>query len=116
MEKLKVSNFILLHGILLMYSLCGIFSKLASSVEFLSLQFIFYYTMVLLILFVYAIFWQQILKKVPLTTAFANKAVTVIWGMVWGTFIFKEKIQFTMIIGAILIFIGIYLVVSDNGR
>jgi len=114
MEKSKISNFILLHGILLIYSFGGIFSKLASATEFLSLKFILYYGVILLILSLYAIFWQQVLKRIALTTAFANKSVTVIWGMVWGAFIFREKIKFTMIIGSILIFYGIYLVVSDN--
>jgi len=114
MEKSKIANFILLHVILVMYSFGSIFSKLASSYEFLSLRFIIYYGVIILILFLYAMFWQQILKKLPLTTAFANKSITVIWGMVWGALIFKETIKFTMIIGTIFIFYGIYLVVSDN--
>lgn len=114
MERSKMTNFILLHGILLIYSFGSIFSKLASSTEFFSLRFVFYYGMVLLILFAYAIFWQQVLKKFSLTVAFANKSITVIWGMIWGAYIFKEKIKAAMLIGAILIFYGIYLVVNDN--
>ena len=67
----------------------------------------------MLILGIYAIFWQQILKKFTLTTAFFNKAVIVIWGMIWGTLFFKEKITLNMIIGAIIVLIGISLVVKD---
>ncbi len=107
-------DFILLHVILLIYSFGGIFSKLASTEEFLSLKFVFYYSIVLLVLFLYAIVWQQILKRIALTTAFANKSITVMWGMALGASFFKEKITITMIIGTVFIFYGIYLVVSDN--
>ena len=33
---------------------------------------------------------EQILKHLPLTVAYANKPVSLIWGMIWGTFIFGE--------------------------
>ena len=49
-----------------------------------------------------------------LTTAYANKAVLVIWGMVWGNLIFQEAISVQMILGAIIILVGVYLVVSEN--
>ena len=65
-------------------------------------------------IFLYAIFWQQIIKKLPLVTAYANKAVTVVWGIVWGILYFNEKITFMKIIGAIIIIIGVYIVVSSG--
>ena len=67
-------------------------------------------------LFVYAIVWQQLLKKLPLVTAYANKAVTVIWGIVWGYFFFNEGITIYKLIGAVVIVIGVYLVVSSDGE
>ena len=50
----------------------------------------------------------------PLTVAYANKPVSLIWGMVWGTLIFKEGITWKMILGAVIIFAGICLVVSED--
>ena len=73
-----------------------------------------WYFAVLLIMAVYAVIWQQILKKLPLTVAYANKPVSLIWGMVWGTLIFKETITWNMILGAVIIFAGIYLVVTAD--
>ena len=32
----------------------------------------------------YAFGWQQVIKHLPLTTAYANKAVTVVWGILLG--------------------------------
>ena len=104
---MKIKTLLFLHVILLLYSSSNIFSKLAGIQEFLSLQFFIYYGIVLLILFIYAILWQKVIKLLPLTTAFANKAVTVIWGIVFGMFIFGESLSLGKVIGSILIILGI---------
>jgi len=114
MSKYKLKDFLFLHIVLIMYSVGAIFSKIAASKEFLSLQFIFYYGLVIVVLFLYAILWQQILKKLPLTIAFANKAIVVVWGIIWGKLLFGEIIKLNMVIGAIIIVVGIYCVVADN--
>ena len=77
----RAKTLIALHLLLLVYSLSGIFSKNAAHEPFLSPMFILLYGGMLAILFIYAIGWQQILKRLSLSMAFANKAVTVIWGM-----------------------------------
>lgn len=105
---------IILHIVLAIYSLLGISSKLASETTFLSLKFILLYSIVLCNLFGYAIIWQQILKKVSLVTAYANKAATIIWGIIWGAVFFQESICVKKIIGVIIIIFGIYFVVSSD--
>ena len=110
----KIIPFIYLHILLFIYSLGAICSKLAGEQAFLSFKFILFYGLVLANLFLYAIIWQQILKKMSLVTAYANKAITVVWGMLWGILLFKEKITVWNIIGAIIIIIGIVLVVTDD--
>lgn len=114
MKKEYIKPIILLHVLLLVYSFGGISSKLAGSEPFLSFRFSLFYGIVLFLLFAYAILWQQILKKLPLVTAFANKAVTVIWGIVWGALFFREEITISKIIGALVIIAGVYLVVSAD--
>ncbi len=105
---------IILHIILALFSVSGIFSKLAAGEEMLSGKWIIYYGAVLAFLFVYAIAWQQIIKMMPIVTAYANKAVMVIWGIVWGFLFFGEKITVQKIIGAIIIIAGVYLVVTGD--
>ena len=107
-------SFIYLNLILIIYSLSTVISKFAAQNEFLSAKFTVLYLIAILLLFLYAIFWQQIIKKMNLTVAYSNKAVTVIWGMVWGSIFFKESITLKMILGAFIILLGVYLVVSDN--
>lgn len=115
-NKEKIMPFVQLHILLFLFSLGSVCSKIAGQAEFLSMKFIIFYGLVLVILFGYALVWQQILKKLPLVTAYANKAVTVIWGLLWGTIIFKEQITIWNILGAAIIIFGIYMVVSaDEG-
>ena len=115
-HALKKSTFLLLHISLLFSSLSGVCSKKASGCtdHIFSLPFIFWFGLVFVIMFGYAIIWQQILKRMPLTVAYANRPVTLIWGIVWGALIFGERITWNMIAGAAVIFAGIYLVTSDN--
>ena len=105
----RAVTLIALHLLLLVYSLSGIFSKNAAHEPFMSLPFILLYGGMLVILFIYAIGWQQILKRLSLSAAFANKAVTVVWGMVWGFFIFGEAISALNLLGAALVIGGVVL-------
>lgn len=112
----KKSTYLLLHISLLFSSLSGVCSKLASGYadHIFPLQFIFWFGLVFVIMFGYAVIWQQILKRMPLTVAYANRPVTLIWGIIWGALIFGEKITWNMIAGAVVIFAGICLVTSEN--
>ena len=66
-------------------------------------------------LVVYAFGWQQVIKHLPLTTAYANKAITVVWGILLGFLLFGESITLRQFIGAAVIIVGIVLFVrADN--
>ncbi|MCR5001604.1 MAG: EamA family transporter [Lachnospiraceae bacterium] len=110
----KARYLIILHIILALFSVSGIFSKRAAAEDMLSLNWMINYGVVLFVLFIYAIAWQQIIKKMPIVTAYANKAVMVIWGIVWGYVFFNEAITVPKIIGAVIIIAGVYLVVTGD--
>lgn len=112
--KEKFGVFIQLHILLLIYSIGGICSKLASKEDFFSLEFLCIYGILFLILVFYAIMWQQILKKMKLVTAYANKSVTIIWAMIWGVLVFKEELTIFNIVGTLIIILGIVLVVTGE--
>ena len=116
MEKIKKNykTLLSLQLLLAFYSLSSVCSKMAAQEEFLSAKFILYYGAVILFLGIYAVVWQQILKKLPLVMAYMNKAVTVIWGMIWGVVFFGESITFNKIIGCFIIVVGVCLVVSEK--
>lgn len=114
--KSRIRVFFALHVLLFVYSLSGLFSKSASSQTFLSLPFILLYGGMLFILFVYALGWQQIIKRLPLTVAYANKAITVVWGIVWGCLLFGESVSLTSLIGAGLVIAGVVLFAVADGQ
>lgn len=118
LEKSKLKVFFLLHIMLMIYSMSGICSKLASEQEFLSVKFCTYYLVIILLLGFYAIGWQQIIKRIPLTTAFANKAVTVVWGVIWGLVFFNEPITWGKVLGAVLVIAGVvlYAMAEEKGN
>ncbi len=109
MKKHDLKVYFLLHLMLMVYSMSGIFSKHASQEKFLSPKFCIYYAGVIVILGLYAIAWQQIIKRLPLTSAYANRAVTVIWGLIWGVLFFHEQVDLGKIIGVLLIVGGIVI-------
>lgn len=107
--KNKFAAFFLMHFGFLVYSSYAILGKLASKEDFLSLNFISYYAAVVFILAVYAFLWQKVLKVFSLSVAASNKAITIIWGILFGRLIFNESIKPTMVAGAVIILCGIFL-------
>lgn len=108
--------FLYLHLFLMLYSTGGIVSKLAAGQPFLSLSFILLYGTQILILAFYAVGWQQFIKRMPLSVAYANKAVTVIWGCIWGVLIFHEHLTVGKVLGGLVVLCGVALYGYADGK
>ena len=108
--------FFALHLLLVLYSCSGVLSKLASRYACLSAGFCICYAGIIALLGIYAICWQQIIKRMPLTTAYANRAITVVWGMVWGVVVFKEHLGILQVAGGIVVLIGVALFASSDSE
>ncbi len=105
----RTKTLLLLHVLLLCYSLADVASKMAAGFDLLSVGFVVCYGIVLLILAGYALGWQQIIKRMPLTTAYANRGITVVWGIFWGAVFFHEPVTVGKLVGAAMIIAGIAL-------
>lgn len=116
MPKSERRALIGLHLLLAVYSLSDVCSKTAAGAPFMSFRFLFFYGCVLGLLGVYAICWQQVIRRLPLTVAFANRAVTVVWGIVWGVLFFREQVSPLRLVGAALIMAGVVLFARADGR
>lgn len=113
-KKKEVKDYLLLNILLMGYSFSGICSKLASNEIVFSWRWSIFYGISVIILFGYAIIWQNILKRLPLVNAYANKAITIIWGIIWGKIFFHEPVTIKKIIGSVILGIGIYYVISEE--
>ena len=61
----------------------------------------------------YAFLWQQILRFVDLQVAYANKAVGLLWSLVWSVVLFHEKLTLRSGAGLLVVIAGV-LLVSDR--
>ena len=107
---------LLMHVLFLIYSMSSVISRKIGSAAFLSREFIVGYLLIFLCLGIYALGWQQVLKALPLSQAYANKAVVVIWGIFWGRVLFGEQITPARVVGAALIMAGVLLFATEDGK
>ena len=80
----------------------------------MSFQFILYYGLEMVILGVYAIVWQQLIKKFEISVAYANKAMGLLWSIVWAILIFKDTVTIKNVIGVVIVIIGTMIVNSED--
>lgn len=104
---MKLKDFIFVQFTVLIFSAGSIFSKYASYEPFLSFRYILFMGLEVFTLGVYAILYQQILKRMSLTTAYAHKGTTILWSMLLGYLFFHETVTLTNFIGAVVVMAGI---------
>ena len=112
----SVLYFIGLHVCIWIYSLVSILNKLSAGYPFKSLQYLGLFASMIFVLFVYAILWQQVIKKFKISVAYCNKSVTIIWATIYAVFIFGEKITLKMMIGILMIVAGVIVISFKNSR
>ena len=113
MKEKRLITFLVLQLSAIIYSLSGVFSKLASFYDFLSFHFFINFLLEIGLLSLYAFLWQQIITKLDLSIAYANKSISLFWSIIFSVIIFREFISINNIIGVFFIIIGVYLVNRD---
>ncbi len=109
MNKSHIKDFLLLQISFLVYSLSSLVGKFSAGYEVMSVGFIGFYALEIVILGIYAILWQQAIKKYELSIAYANKAVTLIWALIFGATVFKDAVKPHHIIGIAIVIAGIVI-------
>ena len=103
-----VVSVVALVGVNLIYACTSIFTKLASTEELLSLPYLLYLTGAVFVLELYAILWQQLLARIPLSKAYMFKGTSLIFVLLFSAFFFNETITINNIIGSLIIVFGIF--------
>lgn len=114
MKKISPKLILALQLVVMLYTLSSVAAKMASDQAFLSLPFIVYYGVEILILGFYAIAWQQIIKRCDLSVAYANRSMAILWSLVWTVIFFHEALTVKNIIGVLIVFAGTMIVNSDG--
>ncbi len=114
MKKISPKLILALQLVVMLYTLSSVAAKMASGQAFLSLPFIVYYGVEILILGFYAIAWQQIIKHCDLSVAYANRSMGILWSLIWTVLFFHEALTVKNIIGVLIVFAGTMIVNSDG--
>ena len=115
-KKTTLIDIVLLEVSVVVYSLSTVAANMASKQEFLSLKYILFFGLDFCILGVYAILWQQVIKKFQLSIAYANKAVTLLWSMLWNFIIFSQGITPGKVAGVLLVMVGVVVMNMGEGK
>ncbi len=107
MKKIRPVDILLLQSAVVIYSLSTVAANFASKYDFLSPKYILFLGLDFLFLAAYAVLWQQLIKKFQLSIAYANKAMTLMWSMLWNWIIFSRGITAGRVIGVVLVTAGV---------
>ena len=73
-----------------------------------------WFIIAVVLLGIYAVIWQLILERLPLTTAYLRRGISYILIFVWAILIFGETITLQQIVGIAVITIGMVVSMSDE--
>ena len=113
-EKLRLKDILILQAVVMIYTLSSVMAKLASGQESFSALFLLFYLVELLILGVYALLWQQMIKKFELSVAYTNRAMALLWSMLWAVVLFRDRVTVKNIIGVAFVIAGTVIVNSGD--
>ncbi len=113
--KKQVQAVLYLQGIIIVYTFSGVFGKLATRGHaFMSPEFLLWVFADILVLGIYALLWQQALKRFDLHVAYANRSMATVWGLVWAAVVFGEQVTPMNVAGTACILAGTFLVNADD--
>lgn len=99
----------MLIGINMLYACVSLFTKYASQQEFMSWNYMLGLIGAVGVMGLYAILWQQVLKRIELSLAYMFKGTSLIFVMLLAYLLFSEQITWNNVVGAIIIISGIVL-------
>lgn len=116
MEKIKY--YLGMQILNIIYSLSSVILKLASAAwknqGLFSGKMLFYMLLFVLLMGIYAFFWQKVIKRISLSTAYLSKGLNLFWTLLWAKLIFGELITIPNLLGTGIIFCGTLMVTADE--
>jgi len=98
-----------LIGVNFIYACTSIFTKMASGQEMLSWPYLLWIAGAVGVMGLYALLWQQVIARLPLSTAYMFKGTSLIFVLLFSALLFGETITLNNIIGSMIIIMGIVL-------
>lgn len=102
-----------LVGINALYACVSVFTKYASEQIVLSARYILAFVGAVGVMGIYAVLWQQVLRRIDLSIAYMFKGTSFVFVMLLAFCLFEEPVTWQNIIGACIIIIGIVLYAKE---
>ena len=96
------------------YSMSGLFTKLAAGYAFFSFSYFSCLAGVLAVLGLYAVLWQVALKRVPLSVAYPFRSLGVVYGLAIAGFAFHEPVTWQNILGGAIVMFGLFIMTTGK--
>ena len=117
MNRLQwIKNILILQAVVVIYTLSSVVAKVATENKLFSFSFFLFYGLEIAILGVYAIFWQQMIKRFDLSIAYANRAMALLWSALWAVVLFRETLEPKQLAGIALVILGTVIVNTDTPK
>lgn len=113
-NKMKWKNVLQLQAVVVIYTISSVMAKTASMHKDNKLLFLLFFGMEFVMLGVYAILWQQMIKRFELSVAYANRAMAILWSMIWAVIFFHDQITVRNLLGVAIVIAGIMLINTDK--
>lgn len=114
-KRITMKDILILQLIIMIYTFSSICAKLASGQETL-FRLLLFTGLEFLCLAVYAILWQQAIKKFDLSVAYANRAMVLLWSMIWAVLVFHDTITLKNILGVALVIVGTFVINTEKNQ
>lgn len=105
--QIRLRDICALIGINMLYASVGVCTKMASIQTPFSWSYLLWFGGAVAIIGTYAILWQQVLRRIELSTAYMFKGTTLIFTMLIAALLFGETITIPNIVGSVIIIVGI---------
>lgn len=112
--KASTKNYVFLHAAFFLYSIIMVYMKWAAKFSVTSISFFLAYMGLIILLFGYAIIWQQVIKHFEISKAYSHRGIIILWGLLWSVVFFGDVIKWNNLLGAAIIIIGIVVVTKDE--
>lgn len=107
--KTNIQTWIILIVAYIIYASTSIFTKMASLQPIMSKAYLFWIIGAVFVMGVFAVIWQQIISRIPLSIAYMFKGLTLLFVLLISFFLFNEPITLMNCIGSLLVIGGISL-------
>ncbi|MDO4294311.1 MAG: transporter [Eubacteriales bacterium] len=116
-NRLNIRDFAILQAVVVLYTFSTVIGKFAATAaeEGGSLLFLVLYAAEIGVLGLYAICWQQVIKRVELSVAYANRAMALLWSLLWAVLIFGDRLSFQKLAGVALVIAGT-VIINGGGK